>query len=278
MGSYQVPLAVERRWGINALVEHKVKNYDNLTTNLGVGFEHIKLKEGDFTKISELYRRNNIDISNRKKQLIGGSFFNIAPGVKYSTVDNEDMPREGLVAKASFVEAFSPVSMSRTNGRLVGSVAKYIPVLNKSTLALGARGGIKVHGDEMPEVMAFRLGGPYTIRGFKMNGVGSGESFLMGSAELQTPIPFFDRFKYETLKNIRFAMFVDAGKVFDPTVTSTLFDRPMSAITAGIGLRIYIPGVGPLSLDYGIPFTNPGKYGSSGGYFTFGTGGIYDNY
>ena len=43
--------------------------------------------------------------------------------------------------------------------------------------------GVKVHGDNMPEVMAYRLGGPYTISGFRMNGVGSGESFVMGSAE-----------------------------------------------------------------------------------------------
>lgn len=277
LGSYQVPLAEERRWGINAVVEHKVRKYDNLTTNLGVGFEHIKLKEGDYTKISELYRRNNINISRRQEQLIGGSFFNIAPGVKYSTVDNEDMPRDGIIAKASFMEAFSPASIKRTNGRLVGGITKYTPVFKDSTLAIGAKGGIKVHGDEMPEVMAFRLGGPYTVRGFKMNGVGSGEAFLMGSAELQTPIPFFDKFKYDVLKNMRFAFFVDAGRVFDPTITSTLFDRPMSAITAGVGLRVYIPGMGPISIDYGVPFTNPGKYGSKGGCFTFGTGGIYDN-
>ena len=34
-----------------------------------------------------------------------------------------------------------------------------------------------------PEVMAYRLGGPYTVRGFKMSGVGTGNAFIMGSAE-----------------------------------------------------------------------------------------------
>ncbi|MBR1776574.1 BamA/TamA family outer membrane protein [bacterium] len=278
LGSYQVPLAIERRWGVNGVIEHKVKGYDNLTTNLGLGFEHIKLKEGDYNKISELYRKRNIDFAQRKTQLRGGPFLNIAPGIKYSTVDDETMPRKGMVAKASFMEAFSLSNLKRTNGRLIGAITKYIPVFKKSTLAIGAKGGIKVHGDEMPEVMAFRLGGPYPVRGFKMNGVGTGESFLMASAELQTPIPFFDRFKYDILKNTRFAFFVDAGKVFDPTVTSKLFDRPNSAITAGVGLRVYIPGVGPITVDYGIPLTNPGHYGSKRGYFTFGTGGLYDSY
>ena len=46
------------------------------------------------------------------------------------------------------------------------------------------------------------------------------------------------------------------------------------AITAGIGLRVHIPGIGPMSIDYGLPLINPGNYGSENGYFTFGTGGL----
>ncbi len=278
LGSYQVPLAIERRFGVNAVAEHKVAGYDNLSTNLGIGYEHIQLKEGDESKIAELYKKSKIPFSKREKELTGGSFLNISPGVKYSTLDNDTMPREGIIAKASYIEALGLSNIHHTNGRLAGGVTKYFPVAKKSTFSLGARGGMKVHGKDMPEVMAFRLGGPYSIRGFKMNGVGTGESFLMGSAELQTPIPLFDKFKYDILKNMRFAFFMDAGKVFNPTISSELYDRPLSAITAGIGLRVYIPGLGPISVDYGIPITNPGHYGNTGGYFTFGTGGLYDSY
>ena len=131
-----------------------------------------------------------------------------------------------------------------------------------------------MHGNDMPEVMAFRLGGPYSVRGFRMSGVGSGDAFLMGSAELATPLPFVDRLKWDFLQKIRLTFFVDAGKIFDPTVSSVLYDRPLGAISAGIGLRVFIPGVGPISVDYGIPLTNPGDYGSKNGYFTFGTGGM----
>jgi outer membrane protein assembly factor BamA len=126
--------------------------------------------------------------------------------------------------------------------------------------------------------MAFSLGGPYSIRGFRMNGVGVGESYLLGSAELQTPIPFFDRFKYDILKNMRFAFFVDAGRVFDPTITSKLYDRPNSAISVGLGLRVNIPGMGPIAIDYGLPLTNVGHCNKQHGYFTFGTGGLYDSF
>lgn len=272
LGSYQVPLAIERRIGLNAGVEHKVRGYDNLTTSFTAGVEHIHLKEGDFNKISELYNLRGLDIRERSKELTGGLFFNLAPGVKYSTLDTEINPRDGVLAQAKFIEAISIDDLARTNGRLAGSVSKYFAVGEKSSFSLTAKGGIKVHGDEMPEVMAFRLGGPYTIRGFKMNGVGTGNSFIMGSAELATPLPFVDRFKWEFLKTMRLTFFVDAGKVYDGTIASVLYDRPMSAISAGVGLKMYIPNVGPISVDYGIPLTNCGEYGSDGGYFTFGTG------
>ena len=32
--------------------------------------------------------------------------------------------------------------------------------------------------------------------------------------------------------------------------------------------------MGPLSIDYGIPLTNPGSNGNKNGYFTFGVGDI----
>lgn len=272
LGSYNVPLAIERRVGLMGGVEHKVKGYNNLSTEFMAGVEHIHLKEGDFNKISNLYNLRRLDIRERSKELSGGTFINLAPGVRFNTLDTEINPRNGIIAQAKFMEAIGIEDFKQTNGRIMGSVSKYFPVGEKSSFSLTAKGGIKVHGDEMPEVMAFRLGGPYTIRGFKMNGVGTGDSFIMGSAELATPVPFVDRLKWDFIKTLRITFFVDAGKVYDPTIASVLYDRPLGAISAGVGLRIYIPNVGPISVDYGIPLTNPGDYGSKNGYFTFGTG------
>lgn len=272
LGSYQIPLAIERRVGLMSEINHKIKGYDNLSTSFSTGIEHIHLKEGDFNKISKQYNIRGLDIKERSKELTGGTFINLGPAVKYNTLDTNINPREGVIATAKFMEALSIDDFKRTNGRLVGSVSKYFPVGEKSSFSLTGRGGIKVHGDDMPEVMAFRLGGPYSIRGFKMNGVGTGESFIMGSAELATPLPLVDKLKWDFIKTLRLTFFVDAGKVYDGTIASVLYDRPMSAISAGVGLRLYIPNVGPISVDYGIPLTNVGDYGSKNGYFTFGTG------
>lgn len=100
----------------------------------------------------------------------------------------------------------------------------------------------------------------------------------MGSAELNTPFLFLDRIKkVPFFDNIKLSFFVDAGKVFGTDtgtniITNELYGRPGQAITAGVGLKIYIPGLGPMSIDYGMPITNPMGATNRHGYFTFGVG------
>ena len=272
LGSYTIPLAVERRIGFESTIAHKLKHNKNLSSTFTTGVEYIHLTEGDENSIANMYRAHNLNIADRAKQLDGGLFLRLAPGLAYDSRDSAANPRNGVLASVRYEEAFGLDEFGKTNGRLTGMAKKYIPIAKKSSLTLSGRGGMKVHGASMPEIMAYRLGGPYTIRGYKVNGVGTGESFIMGSVELATPIPFVDRFKINFLQNLRMTFWVDAGRVFEPTISSVLYDRPIQAITAGVGLKINIPGVGPLSVDYGFPLTNPGPNGSPNGYFTFGVG------
>jgi len=270
-GSYQIPLAIERRIGAEATVAHKIKGNKNLSSTFSVGLENVNVREGDESGIASLYAQHNIPISERANQLAGGTFLSLSPGLIYDTRDSAINPRRGFIANARFDEALGVDGFEKTYGKLTGSVKKYVPIGKKSSLSFMARGGGKINGN-MPEVMAYRLGGPYSVRGFKMSGVGTGDSFIMGSMEFATPIPFLDKLKLQFMDNVRMTCFVDAGKIFNPTVTDTIYDRPMQAITAGVGLKVYIPGMGPLSIDYGIPLTDPGSNGSKNGYFTFGVG------
>ena len=264
-GSYQVPLAVERRYGGEVTVAHKL--------TFSVGAENISVKEGDFNGISALYNRYNIPISERAKQLEGGLFLSLSPALLYDTRDSATVTRHGTMASLRFDENLGLNGFDKTNGKLTGMIKQYIPVAKKSSLSFTVKGGGAIHGD-IPEVMAYRLGGPYTVRGFKMSGVGTGNAFIMGSAEFATPIPFLDRTRIAFLNNLRFTVWADAGKVFDGTISNKLYDRPEYAVSAGIGLKVFIPGMGPLSVDYGIPLTNPGNNGSKNGYFTFGVGDL----
>lgn len=269
-GSYQIPLAIERRIGGEATIAHKIKSNKHLTSTLSLGLENVNVREGDYDTIASLYAQHNVDISQRARQLEGGTFLSLSPGLIYDTRDSALNPRNGVLASVRFDEAANLAGFENSYGKLTGSVKKYIPIGKKSSLSFLARAGGKTWGD-MPEVMAYRLGGPYSIRGFRMSGVGTGDAFVMGSAEFATPIPFTDRLKVKFLDNVRLTFFVDAGKIFNPTVSDIIYDRPMQAISTGMGLKVYIPGVGPLSVDYGIPLTNPGDTGSKG-YFTFGVG------
>ncbi len=278
-GSYQVPLAIERRFGGEMTVAHRMSKVNkHLTSTFSLGVEHIDVREGDFNKIASLYQKYNIPISERAKQLDGGLFMSLSPALIYDTREGGTVTRKGTLASLRFDEELGLLDFDKTHGKLSGSIKQYIPVGKKSSLSFMAKGGGKIHGDNMPEVMMYRLGGPYTIRGFKMSGVGTGDAFIMGSVEFATPIPFLDRTrlarKVKFLDNIRLTAWVDAGKIFNPTVTNTIYDRPLHAISAGVGLKLYIPGMGPLSVDYGIPFTNPGDNGNQGGYFTFGVGDL----
>ena len=272
LGSYQIPLAMERRIGLEGTLAHRLKINNRMSSTLTVGGEYIDLSEGDRAKALNLFRSHGLSIADRAKELQGGFFLKVAPGLSYDSRDSVSNPRHGVVASLRYEEAFGLDGFSKTNGRLTGAAKRYYPVGKKSSLSFTGRGGLKIHGSNMPEIMAYRLGGPYTIRGYKVNGVGTGTSFIMGTAELATPIPFVDKLKVNFLQNLRVTFWVDAGTVFNPTVASYLYDRPIHAITAGVGLKINMPGVGPLSIDYGFPLTNPGPNGNPNGYFTFGVG------
>lgn len=277
-GSYQVPLAIERRFGAEATIAHRIKRNKHLTSTFSLGVENVDVREGDFNKIASMFERYGVPISERAKQLDGGLFMSLSPALIYDTRDSGTVTRKGTIASLRFSEELGLLDFDKTHGKLSGTIKHYIPVGKKSSLSFMARGGGKIHGDNMPDVMAYRLGGPYTVRGFKMSGVGTGDAFIMGSAEFATPIPFLDRTKLAKkvnfLNNIRLTLWADAGKIFNPTIADTLYDRPGYAISMGVGLKLYVPGMGPISIDYGFPLTNAGENGPSHGYFTFGVGDL----
>ena len=272
--SYQIPLAMERRFGVEAVASKEFKRFKNLSGSFKVGVENIHLKEGDSLQISRLYALHNIPISERSKQLKGGTFLALAPSLVYDTRDRAINPRDGVIANIKFTENIGIENLSSTHGILTGGIRKYFPVMTKSAISVTARAGGAIHGN-VPEVMAFRLGGPYTVRGYRLSSIGTGDAFVMGSVELTTPFFFLDRIqKLKFLDNVKFELFADAGKLFNSTVTDKIYNRPGYGVAIGAGVKVYIPGVGPLSIDYGYPLTNVGK-GNGKGALTFGIGDYF---
>jgi len=137
-------------------------------------------------------------------------------------------------------------------------------------LELGARAGVvEAYGDSdrVPLFDRFFLGGANTLRGFKYRHVGprdefgepiGGNTYWFGSAEYSVPI----------IERLRFAVFYDIGMVYPDAYD---FNFKNYNDNWGIGLRINIPQMGPLRLDYGFPVTHdPGASGK--GRFQFSVG------
>ncbi len=274
-GSYQVPLAIEQKIGAELTLARRFTAYKNLSGSIAFGVENVKMKEGDEGGIRSLYNYHKIPWGLREDQLADGFYVKLTPSLTYDTRDNATNARRGVLVNVMLEEAINVGGFHNSYGKLTGGIKKFIPAGKKSSVVLSAKGGGKINGN-MPEFAAYSLGGPYSLRGFNISEVGTGKGFMSGSVEYRTPIPFIDRLTSNTfLNNVRLAAFVDAGKIFGGTISNNLYEKPEYAISAGVGLRIFIPGIGPISLDYGIPLTNTGGVDRKQGFFTFGMGDMY---
>ncbi|HEY1788341.1 MAG TPA: outer membrane protein assembly factor [Verrucomicrobiae bacterium] len=136
-----------------------------------------------------------------------------------------------------------------------------------------------VSGGDVPFYDRYFLGGEYDLRGFKYRNIGpresnpsvgggvfsepiGGDSYYFGSIEYSLPI-----IEKEGSFGLRFALFYDVGSVgTGPWTFSGNFNDDW-----GIGLRLNIPRLGPLRLDYGIPISHD-QYQGNSGQFQFSAG------
>ena len=120
------------------------------------------------------------------------------------------------------------------------------------------------NGTRIPLFYRYFLGGANTLRGYRYPQVGprdslnepfGGDTYYMGTAEYS--IPVIDR--------VRLAAFYDIGNVFsqpfsfNPGAGETIYQDDV-----GIGIRLNIPNLGPLRLDYARPLKTDSKTSKSG--------------
>lgn len=138
------------------------------------------------------------------------------------------------------------------------SFRQYVPLLFGHVLSLKGRWETveSFDGDFVPLVERLYIGGGRTLRGFEYRDVGpkvvnadpalsddyrpiGGQSMAAASAEYSVPV----------LGTLRLAGFCDAGNAWE---NSFDFDPSDLAISAGVGVRIDIPGF-PIRIDYAWP-------------------------
>jgi outer membrane protein insertion porin family len=201
-------------------------------------------------------------------QRFGGS-------LAYDTLNSVQLPNHGQRSEISGEFSFG----DKVYYKLELHTAWYYPGLMKGhIIELGGRAGFA--GGDVPFYDKYYLGGLYSLRGFKFRnisprerldpGVGGGyfdeptggDSYWFGSAEYSIPI-----LEKDSGPSLRLALFYDIGAVSEGEYS---FNGSYSD-NWGFGIRLNIPRLGPLRLDYGIPISHD-QFNGSGGKFQFGVG------
>jgi outer membrane protein assembly factor BamA len=180
-----------------------------------------------------------------------GSHFLVAPkvGVSYDDRDNFMRPTAGGRVEFTYEHVFGDFTFPV----LSLEATRYFTVTQRTDgsgkQVLAARSQVAWQGDDAPVYERFFAGGIRTIRGFEFRGVGpqtnffevGGHFMFLNSLEYQVPILAND--------NLWAVAFVDSGTV----------ERDFSIrdyrVSAGVGLRIIVPMMGPvpIALDFGFP-------------------------
>ncbi len=264
--SFNIPLALERRIGGGATISRALKYYENLSGSLGLKIENVAVREAANSGQLEFF---NVSNTVRQRQLNqDGTFISLGPTIAFDSRDNRYDPSRGW---------FNTVSLGGTLGLGADSYGtanlntrKYVKLNSSLTLAFNGQLSSSLFND-IPDFNAFRLGGPYSIRGYQEGGLGIGSGLALSTVELRTKVPLFGKLKNVAfLETFRIAGFFDAGTLFNESEINGVFGRRGYGTSIGAGVRLTIPGVGPLRFDYAIPMTDTNQDFEQN--FSFGVG------
>lgn len=226
--------------------------------------EHWKVSAFVTAKATAIY-----DVDIEPESLVGQeSYATLSFGVS-QTLDyrnNPALPTRGFIFSTSLEVAPNGLG-DIAFVRALGSFSYYLPITARSTLALGARGGIisPLNSEGIPIDDRFFNGGATTVRSFSELTLGprdnagyplGGQGYTVFNAEYTFPI----------IGDLFGAFFVDAGNVVSEAEDFGLEDMRYAV---GVGVRYNLP-IGAIRFDYGL---NPSpKEGEAQGAFHFAIG------
>ncbi len=196
-------------------------------------------------KASELLRRE------------AGEYFHneVALSWNYDTRDDNILPRTGLKLAAEVAASFGDVSDTSFGVQFAKPMSLPLDMI------FTVNGAAEVVSGDAPIFQRAFLGGARDLRGFEYRDVGpkdelgeplGGDTSWFLSAELTFPI----------VEKVRGAVFYDVGEVSGGPGTK---GGGMNS-NYGLGLRLNLPVLGPLKLDYGIPMSSD-EYNDNSGRF-----------
>ncbi|HEY9758479.1 MAG TPA: BamA/TamA family outer membrane protein [Oculatellaceae cyanobacterium] len=206
----------------------------------------------------------------RNNMMKGGLYVSVNPSLVVDTRDDKMNPTRGMLAR---VTASPSVGTGGAFIKAGFNVSKYIPVTKETVFATNFQAGTSM--GNVPGFAQYSLGGFNGIRGYRQfSDLGLGSNMLMARAELRhsLPIPKTDNKLVNSLhKRVKVAIFADAGQVSGSNTYNNLLARNNSAGSVGLSLRMNLPMVGNIRVDYGYPLLSA-LLGSRTPRLTFGFG------
>ena len=232
---------------------------NGLSLSLGGQYERVAILDSDGGVFAQDELGNDLSESGTGRD----DLFTVQFGAVLDRRNNPSLPTSGNLFRVGTEQSVPIGSGNVFFNKLRGSYSQYIPIKllggdsGRETIAFNLQGGLAV-GD-LPPYEEFPLGGGNSVRGFEEGGVGSGNAFLLGTAEYRFPL--FSQF----LNGALFADYgTDLGSGRGVNDAAAVRGKPGSGFGYGAGVRVQTP-LGALRLDYGI-----GSEGDSRFHFGFG--------
>lgn len=196
----------------------------------------------------------------------------ITLGMTYDTRDSVLLTRHGIHAEFSAEFAGGPLWGQTNIYKFQANAQKYILLPYDMILTLAAAtGNVDYYGNstQVPMFDRFFIGGSRSVRGFGNRDIGpvdynyqplGGNTMMYNNIELTFPI----------MDRVRGAVFNDMG-FLDASAFHYGDAWQEMCIAYGFGLRLNLP-IGPLRLDYGIPYKDQGWNAGHPGKFSFDVG------
>lgn len=207
----------------------------------------------------------------------------IGTSLAYDTRNNVQIPNRGQRTELSNELAGGPLGAETDFYKFEARSAWYFPgFFTDHIWEIRGRGGVvetygSLSGEIVPLFDRFFMGGVGSLRGYKFRDIGprkessnqpgvfepvGGNTSWFGSVEYSIPI----------IERLRFALFYDIGNVYAKSFSFGLEEgQEFYNDNWGFGVRLNIPRLGPLRLDYGIPVTHD-RFTNGKGRFQFGVG------
>jgi outer membrane protein insertion porin family len=196
----------------------------------------------------------------------------ITLGMSFDNRDSVLLSRHGVHADFSAEFAGGPLLGQTNIYKFQADAQKYILLPYDMILTIAGATGVADFYDgssEVPLFDRFFLGGSRSIRGFGNRDIGPVDENdeplggdTMAYTNLELTFPIIDR--------VRGAVWNDMG-FLDARAFHYTDALQEGDAAAGIGLRLNLP-IGPLRLDYGIPYKDQGYNHSNTGKFSFDVG------